>query len=156
MLTPFPASMIRARGARVCFPPATSSSPLLTKRLLRVLASLGFPCLGECSHASLKNKKNKKNPFALNSQSHCTDSQSSLRPPPYLLTPLSPPTPTPSCLLWFGWLKNCNPDALCAHTSVLCCCDGIPQVASVLLQQVSAENTLQFGWSPTPYRPHCL
>lgn len=43
-------------------PPATSPLPSSSagsslKRLLLVLVSLGFPCLGECSHTSLKHPR---------------------------------------------------------------------------------------------------
>lgn len=63
----------------------------------------------------------------------------------------SPTLPPASCGLG-SWRTI---DALyCAHLSVLCCSDGIPQVTSVLLQlrcaSVCTWNTLHFGLSTTP------
>lgn len=138
-------------------PPATSPLPSNSagsslKRLLLVLVSLGFPCLGECSHASLKHPRPpppRAPSLALNSQTDRAAASS--------LLPL--PHPNSPCLLWFGQLKNWDTLHTHRHTliyiyiCVLCCFfHGIPQGTADTGRDVHREqNPLRLRFEPSPH-----
>lgn len=90
-------------------PPATSPLPSNSagsslKRLLLVLVSLGFPCLGECSHASLKHPDPPAHPLLL-----WIHRQTELQPPLYFhFLTQTPPA--------FCGLDSWRTEILCTHT----------------------------------------
>lgn len=133
-------------------PPATSPLPSNSagsslKRLLLVLVSLGFPCLGECSHASL----NPPPPHTL-SCSEFTDRQSCSL---LSTSTSSPKLPLPSVVWTAEELRYP------AHTQthayiyicVLCCFfDGIPQGTADTGRDVHREqNPLRLRFEPSPH-----
>lgn len=106
-----------------------------------MLVNLGFPCLGECSHASVKTTTPKNSPAL----------KSSPRPPSPPLSSTSSPARSLSPVVLD---RN-----LCVQISVLHHRrEGIPQVAPVFLQQVSTDKCVCI-WNRnlgTTCRPLCL
>lgn len=132
-------------------PPHPPPSQILTKGFSPGACESGLPVLGWMQPRISLNPP--PPPLLWIHNRTVLTANSSLQHPPPLLPlphPLPPPSP-PVCGL-DSWRTT---DALYVHFSVLCCFDGIPQVPSVLLQQVSAVmciwNTLS-----TTHRPYCL
>lgn len=134
-------------------PPATSPLPSNSagsslKRLLLVLVSLGFPCLGECSHASLKHPP-PAHPLLL-----WIHRQTELQPPLYFhFLTQTPPA--------FCGLDSWRTEIPCTHTDthlyiyicVLCCFfHGIPQGTADTGRDVHREqNPLRLRFEPSPH-----
>lgn len=148
----FLASMIRARGSPVLFSPPASPPSLLSSSSLQASSGAcesGLPVLGWMQpRISL-------NPPALNSQSHCTDSHSSLQPPPLL------PLPHPlSRLPPAVWAAEELQMLFIVHTSLYC----VVLTGSHRLHlsscswdvQVCAPGTHSTLVWAQPHKPYCL